>query len=323
MYDTTWIKQSLGSDWKAFEDILKTALDSSYSFLSSIDTYILNKPGKQLRPALALCSARICGTPVPLSHAVAAVAEMIHTASLLHDDVADNAEMRRGVLSVQKQFGARASVLLGDYWFGRAFKILLQYEGMHLLPLYVNVIDSLSEGEILQMEKARTLDLTLNEYYTICENKTASLFRTSMLSGALSVPQKEISSVYRPVFEKVAFHMGMAFQIHDDMTDYRPVVDSKKQAYLDITDSKITLPLLGALANAGDVRYRPHIVEWVRELGQGDQTALDRIVSFIDKYEGMEYAARVLDYHILQAQDQLSRLPDSQWRDYLLKISGM
>ncbi len=113
MYELGWIRQSLGPDWKAFENILKAALDSPYALLSNIDSYLLKKPGKQLRPVLALCAARICGTPGPLSHAVAAIAEMIHTASLLHDDVADNADMRRGTLSVQKQYGPRASILMG------------------------------------------------------------------------------------------------------------------------------------------------------------------------------------------------------------------
>lgn len=322
MYDTGRIRQSLDSDWKAFEEILKTALDSPYVLLSALDAYVLDKPGKQLRPALTLCTARICGTPGPLSHAVAAVAEMIHTASLLHDDVADNAEMRRGILSVHKRFGASESIILGDYWFARAFQILLQYEGMHLLPLYADAIEALSEGEMLQMEKSHTLDLTLDEYYTICENKTVSLFQTSMISGALSVPQKETSSVYRPVFEKAAYHMGMAFQIHDDMMDYQPVVNSGKPAYQDITESKITLPLLGALAHAGDGHFRYRIVDWIRNLEKGDNTALERILGFIDQYDGMGYASRVLQHHMLQAQDQLRGLPDSQWKDYLLKISG-
>ena len=165
MYDTGWIRQSLDADWNAFQGILKTALDSPYALLSSIDAYILRKPGKQLRPALALCAARICGTPGPLSHAVAAVAEMIHTASLLHDDVADNAETRRGARSVQKLYGPRASILLGDYWFARAFQILMQYDGLRCCRLR-RCHTCTERGEMLQMEKAQTLDLTFDQYDT-------------------------------------------------------------------------------------------------------------------------------------------------------------
>ena len=321
MYDTGWIRQSLDADWNAFQGILKTALDSPYALLSSIDAYILRKPGKQLRPALALCAARICGTPGPLSHAVAAVAEMIHTASLLHDDVADNAETRRGDRSVQKEFGPAASILLGDYWFARAFQRLMQYDGLQLLPLYADAIRALSEGEMLQMEKAQTLDLTFDQYDTICENKTVSLFRTAMLSGALSVPEKGISSAFRSVFEKTAYHLGMAFQIHDDMMDYQPVVDSGKPYYQDIRESKITLPLLGAMANAGDGEHRLQVAGWIRKLEQGNEPALNRIIRFVQEYDGLGYAGNVLQHHLEQVKVQLRPLPDSPWKDYLLKIS--
>ncbi|MFA5288096.1 MAG: polyprenyl synthetase family protein [Bacteroidales bacterium] len=323
MYELGWIRQSLGPDWKAFENILKAALDSPYALLSDIDSYLLNKPGKQLRPVLALCAARISGTPCPLTHAVAAVAEMIHTASLLHDDVADNADTRRGTLSVQKQYGPRASILMGDYWFARAFRTLLQYEGTHLFPLYADAIQALSEGEMLQLEKSRTLDLSFKDYYTICKNKTASLFLTAMVSGALSVPGSEISSAFRPVFEKAAYHMGMAFQIQDDIMDYQPAANVGKPYYKDITESKITLPLLGALSNGGDGQYRPRVVAWIRRLEQGDRSALDQIVGFVDKYQGLEFATGVLRHHQLLAQERLGRLPGSPWQEALLKIAGM
>jgi octaprenyl-diphosphate synthase len=322
MYETERIRQFLGDHWKAFRDILKTALDSPYAYLSSLDAYIFNKPGKQLRPALVLCTAGICGTLGPLSHAVAAVAEMIHTATLLHDDVADNAETRRGMRSVQKEFGPAASILLGDYWFARAFRVLVDYDGLHLLPLYAEAIQALSEGEILQLEKGRTLDISLNEYYAVCEKKTVSLFRTSMISGAMSVPEKNISEKYLQVIEKAAYHMGMAFQINDDVMDYCPVIEAGKPCYQDIAESKITLPLLGALANAGEETFRPQVAGWIRQAEKEDKEALSRIIEFVKTYEGMEYARKVWLHHNTKAQEQLNALPPSHWRDCLLKISG-
>ncbi|MFA5768480.1 MAG: polyprenyl synthetase family protein [Bacteroidales bacterium] len=322
MYETERIRQFLGDHWKDFREILKTALDSPYAYLSSLDAYIFDKPGKQLRPALVLCTAGICGTPGPLSHAVAAVAEMIHTATLLHDDVADNAETRRGMKSVQKQFGPAASILLGDYWFARAFRVLVDYDGLHLLPLYAEAIQALSEGEILQLEKGRTLDISLNEYYSVCEKKTASLFRTSMISGALSVPEKELSETYLPVIEKAAYHMGMAFQINDDIMDYCPVAESGKPCYQDIAESKITLPLLGALANAGEETFRPQVAAWIRRVEKEDWEALSQITAFVRTYDGLEYARKVRLHHNVKTQEQLKSLPPSQWRDCLLKISG-
>ncbi len=322
MYETERIRQFLGDHWKAFRDILKTALDSPYAYLSSLDAYIFNKPGKQLRPALVLCTAGLCGTPGALSHAVAAVAEMIHTATLLHDDVADNASTRRGMRSVQKQFGPATSILLGDYWFARAFRVLVDYDGLNLLPLYAEAIQALSEGEILQLEKGRTLDISLNEYYSVCEKKTVSLFRTSMVSGALSVPEKEISTAYMPVIEKAAYHMGMAFQINDDIMDYCPVAEAGKPCYQDIAESKITLPLLGALANAGEDIFRSRIAGWIRRVEEEDREALSEIIRFVKDYEGIEYARKVWLHHNMKAQEQLNALPPSQWRDCLLKILG-
>ncbi|MDD3105737.1 MAG: polyprenyl synthetase family protein [Bacteroidales bacterium] len=323
MYETERIRQFLGDHWMAFQKILKTALDSPYAYLSSLDAYIFNKPGKQLRPALVLCTAGVCGTPGALSYAVAAVAEMIHTATLLHDDVADNAETRRGMRSIQKEFGPATAILLGDYWFARAFRILVDYDRLELLPLYAEAIQALSEGEILQLEKGRTLDISLNEYYSVCEKKTVSLFRTSMISGALSVPEKEISKTYMPIIEKAAYHLGMAFQINDDIMDYCPVEEVGKPCYQDIAESKITLPLLGALANAGEETYRPRVVEWIRQAENEDKEALLRIIDFVKKNDGLEYARKVWMHHNTKAQEQISTLPASQWRDCLLKISGM
>jgi octaprenyl-diphosphate synthase len=313
MYDTGWIRQSLDADWNAFQGILKTALDSPYALLSSIDAYILRKPGKQLRPALALCAARICGTPGPLSHAVAAVAEMIHTASLLHDDVADNAQTRRGKESVQKQFGPHAAIVLGDFWLARAFQVLLQHNGTHLLPLYADVIEDLSQGELFQMEKAKTLDVTPIEYYTICKKKTASLFYAAIMSGAMSVPEKEKAAEFKPLLEHAAYHMGMAFQIRDDLEDLQA----------DLAESKMTLPLLGALVHAGDQQHRPQVKTWIHSLEQGNNASMEPLLGFVEKHKGREYALQVLNHHTDSAREQLGRLPDSVWKECLLVLSGM
>ena len=143
-----------------------------------------------------------------------------------------------------------------------------------------------------------------------------------MVSGALSVTDQEVAAALRPIFEKAAYHMGMAFQIRDDMMDYQPSVNEGKPYYKDIAESKITLPLLGALSNSGDSEYRPRVVAWIRRLEQGDSKALDQIVEFVDRYRGLEFAGGVLHHHQLLAREQLSRLPGSPWQEALLKIAG-
>lgn len=317
------IKQLLGVHWTSFEHVFREAVSSPYALLSTIDAYLLNQPGKQLRPLLALISASVVGTPTTLSYTVAAVVEMVHTASLLHDDVADNADTRRGSWSVQKLFGSQASILLGDFWFARAFQLLLDREGLSLMTYYADAIKGLSEGEMLQLEKAQTLDITLSEYYAICAQKTASLFKAAMVPGALSTGSSQEGPRLAPVFEKAAYHMGMAFQIHDDMLDYQPFLQSGKPAYLDISESKITLPLLGALSNAGEETYRVKVTEWMHQVEKGSRVAITKIIEFVDAYQGLAYAQQVCDAHRQQAVDALSTLPPSIWKDSLIELAGM
>lgn len=306
------IRQLPESDWRAFEDVLKAALHSPYALLSSMDAYILNKPGKQIRPALALAAAGVCGTLVPLTYAVAAIVEMIHTASLLHDDVADNAQTRRGKNSVQKQFGPRAAIVLGDFWLARALQLLLQHEGNHLISLYADVVAELSEGELMQMEKTKKQNMLVTEYYAICKKKTASLFRVSVVSGALSVPEKERAATYIPVLDKAAYHMGMAFQINDDLADLES----------DLFGAKVTLPLLGALLRAEGKEDLAPVHKYIRDLGHTYQ-ATEQLLAFIDMYKGREYAQKVANHHTEQARKHIMTLPQSVWRECLLHISGM
>lgn len=317
MISFTKVTQSLGAHWDSYESLFRTALSSPYALLSTIDAYLLNQPGKQVRPMLSLIAAHIAGTPLKLSHTVAVVGEMIHTASLLHDDVADNAETRRGRLSVQKMFGAQASILLGDFWLARAFQLMVDNNGLHLMSYFADAVRELSEGELLQMEKAQTLDVTLDEYFTICNHKTASLFRAVIMAAFFSVPEKEKAQTYAPYMEQIAYHVGMAFQIKDDILDYQPLVNKGKPSYLDITESKITLPLLGAMENAGASLNRPKVSEWIQQTAKGSQIALQHIIRFVEENEGLTYATRILDAHMNQVRDNINKIPPSSWRDLL------
>lgn len=322
MVALTSIKQSLSPHWEQFQEIFKTALSSPYALLSAIDGYLLNQPGKQLRPVLTLLAASVFGTPNSLSHAAAASVEMLHTATLLHDDVADNADRRRGAWSVQKVYGAQASILLGDFWFARALQLLLDCNGQNLFHYFAQAIKSLSEGELLQLEKAQTYDITEDEYYTICAAKTASLFQTALLSGASSVWSASQKKQYYQILESASYHLGMAFQIKDDILDYSPQIDSGKLPYRDILESKITLPLLGAIRQAPP-ECESQVKEWIRQAVGGSHLALQKVVQVIQDYHGMEYARQVQESHDHQAKEYLSKLPEGLWRDYLLQIVDM
>ena len=307
------IRQLPESDRKAYEEVFKAALHSPYALLSSMDAYVLNKPGKQIRPALALAAAGVCGTLVPLTYAVAAIAEMIHTASLLHDDVADNAQTRRGENSVQKQFGPRAAIVLGDFWLARALQLLVKHDGEHLMYVYADTVAELSQGELMQMEKTCKKDITLSEYYAICKKKTASLFRASVLTGARSVPEKERAARFIPLLDKAAYHMGMAFQINDDIADLES----------DLSDAKITLPLLGALMQEKEENRLMEARTNIAALGKDTPEAVASLLAFIEVNKGKEYAQKIADHHTEQARKHIRSLPDSVWRECLMTISGM
>ena len=198
----------------------------------------------------------------------------------------------------------------------------MEYDGQKLFPFFAQAIKSLSEGELLQLEKAQTFDITEEEYFAICEAKTASLFRTALLSGAHSVWTPHQQHQYGPALEKAAYHLGMAFQIRDDILDYSPQVDTGKPPYRDILEAKVTLPLLGALRQCPSKNEKGRVPEWIRQSVAGSHIALQRIVQFIEEHRGLEYARLVQERHQSACRENLLQLPEGEWRDCLLQIAG-
>ena len=288
---------------------------SDIALLNSTNSTILSNSGKQLRPLLALLIARACSGH-QISEATvryAAASELLHNATLLHDDVADNSEQRRGMPTFKSLMGPSFSVLVGDYWLVKAMELILgSSEGDHLvIKIFSKTLSDLAEGEMLQLQKAQSGDTCEDDYLRIIYSKTASLFEAACVSAAISV---NASQEYRKAAKDYAVALGIAFQIKDDILDYSGTASVGKPLGVDILEQKITMPLLGAMMNAPAEEVR------IRGLVKGivdHPENRDDIVAFVTENAGLEYAVQQLDKYVAQAVDALSVLPLSKERELL------
>lgn len=319
--DIARVKEYLGSEWAAVQEHIAGSLESDIELLDQTNRSILSHAGKQMRPMLALLAARACAADCRASEATvryAAAAELLHNATLLHDDVADDSDQRRGVPTIRSLMGPTVSVLLGDYWLVKAMELILgdHESDSQVIRIFSKTLSDLAEGELLQLQKAQTGDTVEDDYLRIIYSKTASLFEASCVSAALSV---NASEEMVQAMKSYSVALGLAFQIKDDLLDYEGTESVGKPLGVDILEQKMTMPLLGALANAGpdeDKRVRALVRDIV-----GHPEHRDEIVAFVKANGGMEYASDRLDFYVDQAVDALSALPASYEKELLVKLA--
>lgn len=315
------IKDFLGQDWKDTDALIRSSLESDISLLNATNKAILDHSGKQLRPIVSLLVARACGGGRVNADSVryAAAAELLHNATLLHDDVADSSCERRGAPTVMAILGGPASVLLGDFWLVKALENILASSANcnEVIRIFAGTLSSLAEGEMLQLQKASSGDTVEEDYYRIIYSKTASLFEAAFVSAAISVnaPADWIEAV-----RDYAVSLGIAFQIKDDIFDYSDGKKIGKPVGIDLEEQKITLPLLGALAAASPERAE-QIRSMVLDILEHPEYK-EEIVGFVKEGKGIEYAVSRLEDYVSKAVDALAVLPDSKEKDYLVKIAG-
>ena len=258
---------------RSYEEYIASILHSDNRYVASITDYILSNRGKQLRPLLVLLSAALHGEVADRSYMGASLVEMIHTASLIHDDVVDEAYVRRSAPSVNALWHSRTAVLIGDYIFARTYHVSLQNGGWDMLTEVTRSIHEVCEGELIQTEQTEKLAMTEAIYYDIIYKKTASLLGACAAVGAISVgaPADRVAAL-----RQFGDHLGIAFQIKDDILDYSPMEVTGKPAGGDMRERKITLPLLRLLdqsaperrrklvAKLSDVRNSPKNVDYVQ-----------------------------------------------------------
>ena len=317
--DRKAILEYLGDDWIRTGDLIRSSLDSDIDLLNWTNSYILSHGGKQLRPMLSLLMARACADgPLPFdSLRYAAAAELLHNATLLHDDVADGSMIRRGVPTVASMLDPSHSVLIGDYWLVKAVDLLLgaDREVMAVVRLFAETLARLAEGEMLQLQKAASADTTEEDYLRIIGDKTGSLFEAACLSAAISVgASREI----RSVAVEYARNLGYAFQIKDDILDYAGG-DIGKPVGVDLREGKITLPLLGALESV-DADTQNVFRDKVRHVRE-HPGHVGEIMDFVREHDGIRYAQERMEEYSAMAKEALTPLRDSLAKDYLVALA--
>jgi octaprenyl-diphosphate synthase len=318
--DIKSIQAYLGNDWIAVQERIIGALHSDINLLNATNKSIFSNSGKQLRPLLALFMARLCsgGQTSEASIRYAAAAELLHNATLLHDDVADESSQRRGVPTIMSLMGPSVSVLVGDYWLVKALELILQSAAsdVRVIKIFSKTLSDLAEGEMLQLQMAQSGNTTQEDYLRIIYSKTASLFEAACLSAAVSVGADE-------AMEKAAVDyavaLGVAFQIKDDILDYDGTEAVGKPLGADILEQKITIPLLGALASV-DAQEQERVRALIRDI-VGHPENRDEIVAFVRANGGLEYAQRELDRYVSQAVEALSVFPEGEEKKVLVRLA--
>ena len=299
---------------------MESSLSTDIELLDKTNRAILSHNGKQVRPVLTLLVARACSGGFTTDDTIkyAAAVELLHNATLLHDDVADDSPVRRGVPTVMSILGGRASVLLGDYWLVKGMENILASRNSSdkVIRIFASTLTDLAEGELLQLQKAETGDTLEKDYYRIIYDKTASLFVASAAAGAISVSATEEKMSAARTYAKC---LGVAFQIRDDIFDYEENAEIGKPVGLDLKEKKITLPLLGALAKAGEERGR----EIRRKLCRIDDHPEygGEIIEFVKSEGGIEYARKRLYEYVDNARIALRPFGNLQEVEMLCEIA--
>jgi octaprenyl-diphosphate synthase len=312
------IEESVKDDIERVNTLIIETLSSKVEFLNSINSYLLSNKGKQLRPVLSLVAARACGEVSKKTICCAAVSEMIHTATLLHDDVADDSSVRRGAPTVQTMFSPAASVLSGDYWLSKALSLLTRENDPNILAFFTKAVEELSEGELFQMQKASSLDTTESDYLNIITRKTSSLFVASVASAVYS------SGTSEKIIEAMAgyaYNLGIAFQIRDDIFDYMPELNTGKESGADICEKKITLPLILALRGAPESE-KLEMIKDIKESDYNDKLMAARTIEFVNRFSGIDLAQKTLSEYCDFAVNSLEIIKESKYKRDLAQIAN-
>jgi octaprenyl-diphosphate synthase len=279
-----------------FETKFKESLKSNVSLLDKIMYYIIKRKGKQMRPMFVFLSAKIFGEIDEKTYRAASMIELLHTATLVHDDVIDEANFRRGVFSINALWKNKIAVLVGDFLLSRGLLLAVKNKEFDLLEIMSKAVQQMSEGELLQIEKSRKLDINEEVYFNIIRQKTATLIAACCSSGAVSVGQKkEIVNKMNLFGEKA----GIAFQIKDDLFDYTQSSLIGKPTAIDIREQKMTLPLIYTL-NSVDVKLKKHILNIVKNHHKNDKK-VSEVINLVKKHGGLKYAEEKMNFYHKEA----------------------
>ncbi len=301
------IKKPVEKDMAEFEAYFNRTMKSDVPLLKIVLNYILRRKGKQMRPLLVFLAAKLNGEINEATFVAATMIELVHTASLVHDDVVDDAQERRGALSINALWNSKIAVLVGDYLLTRGLLISVQTMRYDMLEILSEAVKSMSEGELLQIQKARKLNIKEEDYYKIIRMKTAAIISACTACGARSVTSDtEIIMIMKDLGDNI----GIAFQIRDDILDYEGNGLTGKAAGNDIKERKITLPLIYALEQSANSKKR-HILSIVRSRKK-TKSEINEVIDFVAEYGGMQYAEMRMNQYRDKALAILDSYPDSE-----------
>ncbi len=305
------IQAPINDEIKEFHYRFKEAMKSEVPLLDKVTNFIVKRKGKQMRPMFIFLSAKLCGEINDMTYNAASLVELLHTATLTHDDVVDDSMQRRGFFSLNALWGNKIAVLVGDYLLSKGLLLSLENDAVHLLQITSTAVREMSEGELLQIEKARRLDIQEEVYFTIIRKKTASLIAAACAAGAASTTNdKELIQKLHDFGEKI----GIAFQIRDDLFDFGDGDAGKPQGN-DIQEKKMTLPLIHALHHT-DPKQRDYIINIIKRQNTNPQK-IKEVTDFVLNSPGIEYARNMMYQYRAEAFEILKTFPLSPARESL------
>ncbi len=309
------LKQLLAADMAAVDKVIRTRLHSEVLLINQVGEYIVNGGGKRLRPALVVLSAEAFGYRGKQHHELAAVVEFIHTATLLHDDVVDESDLRRGRATASALFGNAASVLVGDFLYSRAFQMMVEVGEMRVMQTLADATNTIAEGEVLQLLNCHDADVDIDNYMRVIHYKTAKLFEAAMRLGAIL---GNASAADEAAAAKYGMHLGTAFQLIDDVLDYSAnEQQTGKHLGDDLAEGKPTLPLIYAMQH-GSVEQASVVRNAIE---QGDVGKFAEVMQVIHATGALDFTRQQAMRETESACAAIASLPDSKYKQCLLELA--
>lgn len=309
------IKAPVAEHMEVFEQKFKDAMKSSVPLFDKITTYIVKRKGKQIRPMFVFLSAQTVGQVNDSTHRAAALIELLHTATLVHDDVVDDSNERRGFFSVNALWKNKIAVLIGDFLLSKGLLLSLDNNDFHLLKIVSTAVREMSEGELLQIEKARRLDISEQVYFEIITKKTAALIAACCAAGSASATDDAKTIELAKTFGTLT---GIAFQIKDDLFDFGGDDSIGKPTGIDIKEKKMTLPLIYALNNSTWLEKR-RIINIIKNHNE-ESEQVKKVIDFVIAKGGISYANNVMHEYKNKALEVLKQLPENDSRKSLEQL---
>lgn len=308
------VKKLIGNELATFESKFANSVKGTNPLLDRILRFIIRRKGKQMRPMFVFLSAKIAGEIIEDTYRAASLIELLHTATLVHDDVVDNAAQRRNFFSINALWKNKIAVLVGDYLLSKGLLLSLEHGDYQILHITSRAVREMSEGELLQMEKARKLDIEESVYFEIIRSKTASLLSAACSAGAYSATQNIETAEYFRLFGEKA---GIAFQIKDDLFDYGQERIGKPTG-IDIKEKKMTLPLIYTLQNV-DKETRRKIIYIVKNQNT-DKKKVNEVINIVKQTGGIEYAHQKMKAYQSEALAMLEKFPETHAKEAMKEL---